>query len=109
VGIEVHKLLRFVRQVSQGVQLANIWSCDYLVRSLRLVGMRITGDVHVEEIVVQRLACGSIGTIWHVPIIPVVDILDSFRLIWRILVAIKVDLVKFGQIGPTDRRGCLPR
>jgi len=65
----------------------------------------------VEEGVVQRLPRSSIGTIWHTAVIPVVDVLHSItlKLIWRILIPrpIKVDLDKFGQMDPANRRAAL--
>jgi hypothetical protein len=106
MGIEVHDL-RFIRS-GRSAKACNMWLCDYLVGSLRLIDIQVTRDVHVEEIIVQRLACSIIGTIWHIAIIPVVDVLDSLTLIWRMLMPIpmKVALDIYGHIGPTNRRGC---
>ena len=75
-----------------------------------VIYVRVDRDVHVDEVVVQRLPRSDIGAIWHVPIIPVVDVLHGFALMWGIKLvpgSIKVDLDKFGQIGPADRRACI--
>ena len=77
--------------------------CRPMVRG---IDVRVTRDVHVDEVIVQRLPRIGIGAIWHVPIIPVVDVLHRLALIWRIRSG-KVNLDKFGQIGPVDRRACI--
>ena len=64
----------------------------------------------MDVVVVDRLPRSDIGAVWHVTIIPVVDVLHSLTLIWGKILApgsIKVDLDKFGQIGPADRRTCI--
>jgi hypothetical protein len=74
---------------------------------MRVIDVRVPRDVHVDEVIVQRLPRSGIGAIWHVPIIPVVDVLHRLALIRRMMLVpgpVKVDLDKFGQIGPRDRR-----
>ena len=64
----------------------------------------------MDVVVVDRLPRSDIGAVWHVPIIPVVNVLHSLALMWGTIVvpgSIKVDLDKFGQIGPADRRTCI--
>lgn len=65
------------------------------------------------EVIVQRLPHGSIGAIWHVTVIPVVDVFHCLALWlqWRILApgSIKVGLYIYGQMGPTDWRANLLR
>jgi hypothetical protein len=50
--------LKSTTYVSSGksAKACNIWLCDYLVGSLRFIDVEMTRDVHVVEIVVQRLA-----------------------------------------------------
>ena len=78
---------------------------------LELIDVRVARKVRVEEIVVQRLPHSTVGAIWHVTVIPVVDVLHGVSLIWGILVpgSIKVGLDKFGQIDPKNWRASLPR
>jgi hypothetical protein len=65
----------------------------------------------VEEVVVERLPHSRIGTIWHVAVIPVVDVLQSVTRIWGVVVPrpVKVGLDKFGQRGPADWRAYVLR
>jgi hypothetical protein len=77
-----------------------------------VVDIKVTGDVHGNEVIVQRLPTSGIGTIWYISIIPVVDVLHCLALIWGVILgpgAVKVDLDKFGQMGPADRRASIPR
>jgi hypothetical protein len=78
--------------------------------SLEFIGVRVARKIQIEVVVVQRLPHSRIGAIWHVAIIPVVDILHSVTLIWEVVVTVvKVGLDINGQTGPADWRACLPR
>lgn len=83
----------------------------YLVSDPIVIDMKVTRDVHGGEVIVHRLPSSGIGTIWHTSIIPVVDVLHCLALIWGMILGpgtIKVDLEKFGQMGPADRRASIP-
>ena len=83
----------------------------YLVwYSLKLIDVRVARKVQL-EVVVQRLPHSRTGAIWHVTIIPVVDVLHSVTLMWGVVVPgpVKVGLDKFGQTDPADWRAGLPR
>jgi hypothetical protein len=83
----------------------------YLVCYPIVIDIKITRDVHVDEVIVQRLPSSGIGTIWHISVIPVVDILHSLTLIWGVILGtgtVKVDLDKFGQMVPAVRRASIP-
>jgi hypothetical protein len=83
----------------------------YLVCYPIVIDVKVTWDVHGNEVIVQRLPTSGIGTIWHISIIPVVDVLHRLALIWGMILgpgAVKVDLDKFGQMGPVDRRASIP-
>ena len=82
-----------------------------------VIDVKVTGDVHVDEIIVHWLPSSGVGTIGNIAIIPVVDVLHRLALIWGMMMTtmmmmiilalgsiIKVDLDKFGQMGPADRR-----
>jgi hypothetical protein len=76
-----------------------------------VIDVKVTRDVHVDEVIVYRLPSSGIGTIWHISIIPVVDVLHRLALIWGMIMGpgtVKVDLDKFGQMGPADRRASIP-
>ncbi len=78
---------------------------------MRVIDVKVTRAVHVDEVIVQRLPSSGIGTVWHISIIPVVDVLHCLALIWGVILGsgtVKVDLDKFGQMGPTDRRASIP-
>jgi hypothetical protein len=96
----------------QDMRLTRLQVVPYLVccRPIGVINVRVDRDVHVNKVVVQRLPRSDISVIWHVPIVPVVDALHGLALMWGIILvlgSIKVDLDKFGQIGPTDRRACI--
>lgn len=67
----------------------------------------------MEKVIIHRLPHGSIGAIWHVTVIPIVDVFHclALELKSRILAhePIKVGLDKYGQLGPTDWRASLLR
>lgn len=97
--------------VSQDGRVTDI-NAKYLVCwPMKLIDVRVTRDVHVEEGVVQRLPRSSVGVIWHITIVPVLDVLHSLTLIWRMLTPgpVKVGLDKFSQFGPADRRADILR
>jgi len=76
-----------------------------------VIDVKVTRDVHVDEVIVHRLPSSGIGTIWDISIIPVVDILHCLALIWGMIMrpgTVKVGLDKFGQMGPADRRASIP-
>jgi hypothetical protein len=65
----------------------------------------------VDKVIVQRLPSSGIGTIWYISIIPVVDVLHSPALIWGVILGtgtVKIDLDRFGQMGPAVRRASIP-
>jgi len=83
----------------------------YLVCYPIVIDVKVARDVHVDKVIVQRLPSSGIGTIWHISVIPVVDILHSLALIWGVILGagtVKVGLDKYGQMGPADRRACVP-
>jgi len=62
----------------------------------------------VVKVIVQRLPHSRIGAIWHVTVVPVVDVFHclALELKWKILAAepVKVGLDKYGQMGSTTWR-----
>ena len=76
-----------------------------------VIDIKVTRDVHVDKVIVQGLPSSGIGTIWYISVIPVVDVLHRLALIWGMILCpgtVKVDLDKFGQMGPADRRANIP-
>jgi hypothetical protein len=43
----------------------------------------MTRRIHVKEVVVEGLPRSGICAVWHIPVIPVVDVLHDLALIWR--------------------------
>jgi len=102
--------LFYIRHKSQQTDPPAVYDI-YLVCYPRVIDVKVTRDVHVDKVIVQRLPSSGIGTIWHISIIPVVDVVHCLALIWGMILgpgAVKVDLDKFGQRGPADRRASIP-
>ncbi len=83
----------------------------YLVCNAIVIDVKVARDIHVDEVIVQRLPSSGIGAVWDVSVVPVVDVVHCLALICGMILcprAVKVDLDKFGQMGPTDRRASIP-
>jgi len=75
-------------QVSQGLRPFDTKLCHYLTWCpLKLIDVRRARKVQVERVIVHRLPHSSIGAIWHVTVIPVVEVFNclALQLKWRIL------------------------
>lgn len=72
---------------------------DELVCYPIVIDVKVTRDVHVDEVIVYRLPSSGIGTIWHISVVPVVDIIHCLALIWGMIMGpgtVKVDLINLG-------------